>query len=190
MDSLSTGDVILFDRDLTRLKPLVAVLAGIRKYTSRCRFDHAGVILDGAPGEPPFVAEIDDDGNLALTPYDERVTATRSRVIAVRRLKRGTKARDDVEATLRPGPSSSAYESACFLSEAIRVAAFEEGRAESAAFVTRTLVRAGILTGIVADSRIGQRVSDYVPRDALEGERRGTALPAECFEDLIYVKLP
>eukprot|EP00939_MAST-03C_sp_MAST-3C-sp1_P004960 g4960.t1 len=88
MDSLDSGDVVLFNRDPIYLTPWDALLSVLRKRISGCRFDHVGVVLAENPGAPPTVAFADEGGRLRQTPFDECVMTSRCEQIAVRRINR------------------------------------------------------------------------------------------------------
>lgn len=163
MDTLDTGDILLFNRNPLWMTPVAAVVCALRKRTSGCRFDHVAVLMCEHPGAPPLVVEV-DGAQLKVTTYDERILSSDANEIVLRRLagKRTGQTRESaatLERKLRSGDPKASHGNNLALSldefslaEDVRMATQKGGGSQSAALVLRLLRHIHVL-------RTDQRVS-------------------------------
>jgi hypothetical protein len=120
MDSLRTGDVLLFRRDCFFATPAAAIrcacnqrkeaVARVAASQDVYPFDHCAVVLADHLGTP-MVLEVGPDGKAATTPYDRRILSSRASDIVLRRLdgERGDVA-SAVAAAFLEDPAAAARE--------------------------------------------------------------------------------
>ncbi len=82
---LDSGDIVLFNRRCMSMAPTGAALCAVAKFFSNSAWDHVGIVVtDPNTGELLFLEA--DFGGVKLRSLHERITRSRSREIAIRKL--------------------------------------------------------------------------------------------------------
>ncbi len=85
VETLNTGDVVMFNRNPYDMNPYRFVLHAMSKFLFRTSFDHCGVIVRDREDDYPYVFQVDDSGP-SLRLFDEALIGSSAREIVVKRL--------------------------------------------------------------------------------------------------------
>jgi hypothetical protein len=85
MDTLETGDLIFFSRQLTSLQPLAAIWSFLMRLKYHTRFDHCGFIYVDKLGRKFIVEET--FSKVQCRPYSARILTSHAKEIAIVPLK-------------------------------------------------------------------------------------------------------
>lgn len=191
MDSLDSGDVVLFDRDARYMSPLGAIISTIRKRVSGCRFDHVGVVVVSSSlskTQVPSIVELDDWGAVTASPYDERLLTAACHEIAIMRVERSR--REDARRKRQANVCSmdTLQQVHASLSSSIRydmIATFRDpGGSRSAAFAAALLRQLGVVDDDEAQSDNVRDIAWFLVERDDDGDSR-----RPLFERPLYARL-